>query len=184
VPAGKKAFMHSIQSDNPLLDWAVAGAAPSGLLHGYAGDASDQLLELIDRYQIYSEAPSNWYRLENEETWLGQTTNLCGTHTIEWPDSARASGCANFTRLLQTIAASMMPLERSIYRHEIGGCSTRLMEVSTGTVCHHSLAVEISHQFSTVGSRRHNEHECLDQLECRLVLSGIPQVGGDGEALL
>lgn len=168
--------MHSIQSDNPLLNWAVAGAAPSGLLHGYTRDASDQLLELIDRYQIYSETPSNWYRLEDEEAWLGQTINLCGTHTIEWPDSNSGSGCENLTRLLQTMAASMMPSERSVCRHEIGGCSARLMEASTGTVCHHSLAVEVSHQFSTVGSHRQSEDECLQQLECRLLLSGIPQV--------
>ncbi len=184
VCAGEKAFMHSIQSDNPLLDWPVAGAVPSGLVHGYAADASDQLLELIDRYQIYSETPSQWYRLENAETWFGQTINLCGTHTIEWSESDRTSGCENLTRLLQTIAASMMPLERSICRHEIGGCDTRLMEVSTGTVCHHSLAVEISHQFSTVAGHGHRENECFEQLECRLVLSGIPQIGGDGEALL
>ena len=170
--------MYSILSDNPLLNWAVAGAVPSGLLHGYTGDASDQLLELIDRYQIYSETPSNWYRLENEKAWLGQTINLCGTHTIEWPDSNCTSSCENLTRLLQTIAASMMPFERSLCRHDIGGCGTRLMEASTGTVCHHSLAVEISHQFSTVGSRRHSEHECLEQLECRLLLSGVPQVRG------
>jgi hypothetical protein len=178
--------MNSIQSDNPLLSWAVAGTAPSGLLHGYPRDASDQLLELIDKYQIYSETPSHWCRLENEEAWLGQTINLCGTHTIEWPDSNCTSACENLTRLLQTIAASMLPFEQTSCRHEIGGCSTRLMEVSTGTVCHHWLAVEISHQFSTVGGHRHREHECFEQLECRLVLSGIPQVGGafDREAAL
>lgn len=168
--------MHSIQSDNPLLNWAVAGTAPSGFLHGYTGDASDHLLELIDRYQIYSETPSNWYRLENEETWLGQTINLCGTHTIEWPDSTYTPGCENLTHLLQTIAASMMPFERSICRHEIGGCDTCLMETSTGTVCHHSVVVEVSHQFSTVSNHRQGEDECLQQLECRLLLSGIPQL--------
>jgi hypothetical protein len=168
--------MNSIQSDNPLLSWAVAGAAPSGLLHGYTGDASDQLLALIDKYQIYSETPTHWYRLENEEAWLGQTLNLCGTHTIEWPDSNCTSACENLTHLLQTIAASTMPLERNICRHEIGGCDTRLMETFTGTVCHHSVVVEVSHQFSTVSSRSQSEDECLQQLECRLLLSGIPQL--------
>ncbi len=166
--------MHYVESDDLLTNWAVAGAAQSGTLN--TGNASDQLLELIDMYQIYSETPANWYRLENERTWLGQTVNLCGTHTLEWSAGDRSCGCENLTRVLQAIAASMMPSERSSCRHEIGGCVTRLMSRSTGPLCHHSLPVEVSHQFSTVGSRRQGENECLELLECRLLLSGVPQV--------
>ena len=166
--------MHSVESDDVLINWAFAGAAQSAVLH--TGNASDQLLELIDLYQIYSETPFNWYRLENERMWLGQTVNLCGAHSIQWPPTDRFPNCENLTRILQTIAASMLPFERTGCRHEIGSCVTRLMTVSTGPVCHHSLPVEVSHQFSTVGSHRQSEHECLEQLECRLLLSGVPQV--------
>lgn len=168
--------MHFIESDDLMTHWAVAGTVHSGVLHG--GNASDRLLELIDLYEIYSEAPSDWYRLESERTWLGETVNLCGTHTIEWSPRDRTSGCENLTRILQTIAASMLPFERAGCRHELGGCVTRLMMTANGPVCHHSLPVEVSHQFRTVGSQRQREHECFEQLECRLLLSGVPQVGG------
>lgn len=165
--------MHYVQSDDLLINWAVAGAAQSGVLR--TGNASEQLLEIIDMYQIYSEAPSNWYRLENERTWFGQTIRLWGTHAVEWFDRDRTC-CENLTRILQTIAASMLPAERTGCRHEIGGCVTRHTKTSAGLVCHHSLSVDVSHQFSTIGSHRQRENECLEQLECRLLLSGIPQV--------
>lgn len=174
--------MHSVQSDNSLLKWAVAGAAPS-ILHAGTVDASDQLLELIDKYQIYSRMSPTWFRLENAEVWFGQTICLCGTHKIEWPGFDRVAGCENLTHLLHMVAGSMIPLERNTCRHEIGSCRTRLIEASTGTVCHHSLALDMSHPFSAVGSHRHSTHHCLEQLESRLRLLGVPRVGGDGETL-
>lgn len=176
--------MQAIQSDDSLINWAIAGASAGGVFRGYAGDASDQLLELVDRYYIfYSDAASNWYRLESQQAWLGQTVNLCGSHAVEWPDSSRHSGCVSLTRLLQAIAASMMPSEESECRHEMGDCVTRRVQVSTGIVCRHSLSVEISHPFSAISSRRH-QHECLEQLECRLVISGIPPIIREREAPL
>lgn len=175
--------MHSVQSDNTLLNWAVAGAAPS-ILHTNTVDASDQLLDLIDRYQIYSQMSPTWFKLENDDAWFGQTIYLCGTHSIEWPGFDRASKCENLTHLLHTVAGSMIPLERNACRHEIGRCCTRLIEATPGTACHHSLALDMSHPFSTLGSQRHSMHECLEQLECRLRLLGVPRVGGDGETQL
>lgn len=176
--------MQAIQSDDSLIKWAIAGASAGGVFRGYAGDASDQLLELIDRYYIfYSEASSNWYRLESQQAWLGQTLDLCGTHAVEPPDSSRHSGCDNLTRLLQTIAASMMPVEENECRHEMGDCVTRRVQVSTGIICRHSLSVEISHPFSTISSRR-RDHECLEQLECRFVISGIPPIMRERESPL
>ena len=165
--------MYSIQSDIPWVNWALAGTAQSGTV--YANDASDRLLELIDKYQIYSETPSNWFKLESERTWLGHTINLCGTHALDW-FADRASGCENVGQVLQTIAASMLPFEETGCRHEIGGCSARLMKGPRGPVCHHALEIELIHPFSAIGSRCHRENECLEQLERRLLLSGIPQI--------
>lgn len=170
--------MHPMQNDIPWVNWAIAGTAQTGTV--YANDASDRLIELIDQYQICSETPFNWYRPESERTWFGHTTNLCGSHALDWY-SDRASGCENLTRLLQTIAASMMPFEHTGCRHEIGDCSVRLAKTSAGRVCQHSLQIELIHPFSTIGRHRRWLNECLEQLERRLLLSGIPQIKSTGE---
>lgn len=165
--------MHSVEGDIPWLHWTVGETAQSGVV--YAGADADRWLELIDHYQIYSETPSNWYRLERDKTWLGHTISLCGTHRLDW-SSDRASGCENLTRVLQAIAASLMPCEQTGCRHEIGGCVTRLTKVATGPVCHHSLPLEVSHRFTTIDCNRQRENECLEQLEYRLVVSGVPKI--------
>lgn len=170
--------MHSVHTDNSLFSWAVLGRAQSERLLGHGDTPHDQMLELIDQYQIYTERPSDWFKLETEEAWFGQALNLCGTHPIVWPDSERISACENLTRLLQAIAASEMPLEHDSCRHEIGACTSRVIRASSGSVCHHSLSIEISHPFHTATDQRQMEHKCFAELERRLACSGIPQVAG------
>jgi hypothetical protein len=165
--------MHTLQNDIPWISWAVAGTAQSGIL--CVGDAAGRWIELIDKYEIYSETPFHWYRPENETAWLGHTITLCGTHAIDWSAADRTPGCESLTRLLQAVAASTLPLEGTGCRHELGSCVTRLAKISTGPVCQHSLAVEVSHQLSTIRCQRQREDECLEQLEVQLLLSGVPQ---------
>lgn len=166
--------MHSIRSDIPWVSLTIAGTAQAGI--AYANNAADRLIELIDKYDIYSEVPSNWYRLEGGKTWLGHTVNLCGTHALDL-SADRSLCCQYLTRLLQAIGASILPLERTGCRHGIGGSISRQVNVSTGPICHHWLPIEVSHRFSAVASHSQKENECLEQLDCRLALSGIPQIG-------
>lgn len=165
--------MRSVQEDIPWVNLAIAGTAQTGIANG--NNDTDGLIELIDKYDIYSEMPYNWYRLDSEKTWLGHTINLCGTHALDLL-ADRSLGCENLTRLLQTIAASMLPFERTGCRHQIGDCLARPIETSCGPVCHHSLQIELVHSFITISSHRLEENECLEQLESRLLLSGVPQV--------
>jgi hypothetical protein len=169
--------MHSVQSDNALFNWAVAGTAQADVSHGDPEIVHDQRLDLVDRYQIYLETPSNWYHLEKEEAWYGQSHNLCGSHKIEWLDSNRNSVCKNLTQLLQTMAASMMPWERSSCRHAMGSCVTSVIETPTGSICQHSLAIEMSHPFHTAANHRLTEPRCFADLGNRLLLAGIPIIG-------
>jgi hypothetical protein len=178
--------MHSVQSDNTLFNWAVVGTAHTDVLNGDPGNVHDQLLELVDRYQIYSETPSNWYQLESEEAWYGQSLNLCGSHKIEWSDTNRTSVCKNLTQLLQTIAASKMPWERRSCRHAMGSCMTSVIETPTGSVCQHSLPIEMSHPFHAGADHRLTEPRCFAEVESRLIVAGIPRIGSafDQEAPL
>lgn len=173
--------MHSAQNDESWIRWAAAGAMPGSVFRGCSGDPPDHLLALIDRYEVYAHPPSSWCRLESDKTWLGHTITLCCTHAMEWAPGDNSFGCENLTHLLVTLAASMTPLERGGCRHGIAGFAIRSLAASAGVRCHHSLALELSHEFSAAPTRVQSEQECLEELEYRLQQLGILQIADGRE---
>lgn len=165
--------MRPTQRHISWVNWAIAGTAQTGIV--YANDAKDRLLDLIEKCQMSFETPSSWYRLEWERTWLGHTIHLCGIHALDC-SADRASACESLTRLIETIAASTLPFEQKRCRHEPGDCLARPTKTSGGLVCNHSLQIELVHPFTMVGSHRQRENECLEQLVCRLLQAGVPQI--------